>query len=131
MTILIVFAWVVYVWVVVTTLIDIFRRHDLSGWGKAGWVIVVVVLSCVGVLIYLIANHEGMAERRRKHEQAAQADVDAYIRAAAVAAARPARSSAPRACWTAVPTSAEFEHIKRRALGESATTTPSPAGTET
>ena len=43
-TTLIFFAWVIFIWIAITVLIDVFRRHDISGWGKAGWVILVVVI---------------------------------------------------------------------------------------
>src|SRR5690242_9816194 len=59
---LVFFAWVIFIWIAITVLIDVFRRRDISGWGKAGWTILVVILPWIGVLIYLIANHQGMAE---------------------------------------------------------------------
>ena len=62
-TMLIFFTWVIWIWIVVSVLIDVFRRIDLSGWAKAGWTVFVVVLPFVGVLVYLIANGTGMAER--------------------------------------------------------------------
>ena len=61
--VLVVFAWVVLFWFVITVFVDIFRRHDINGWVKAFWVIFVVVLPWLGVLIYLITQHEGMAQR--------------------------------------------------------------------
>src|SRR5690348_14427090 len=81
--ILIFFAWVIFIWIAITVLIDVFRRHDISGWGKAAWVIFVVVLPWIGVLVYLIANHTGMAERRAQDTQVAQAQFDQYVRQAA------------------------------------------------
>ena len=81
--ILIFFAWVIFIWFAITVLIDVFRRHDISGWTKAGWVVVVVILPWIGVLTYLFVNHFGMAERRAKEAQAAQAELDQYIRRAA------------------------------------------------
>ena len=63
-TTLIFFAWVIFIWIAITVLIDVFRRHDISGWAKAAWVIFVVVIPWIGVLVYLIANHDGMAERK-------------------------------------------------------------------
>src|SRR6478672_4401267 len=59
-TMIIFFAWVIFIWVAITVLIDVFRRRDVSGWVKAGWVILVIVLPFLGVLIYLLANHDGM-----------------------------------------------------------------------
>jgi hypothetical protein len=63
-TMLIFFTWVIWIWIVVTVLFDVFRRTELSGWAKAGWTVFVIVLPFIGVLVYLIANGDGMAERR-------------------------------------------------------------------
>jgi len=62
-TMLIFFFWVIWIWLVVVVLLDVFRRHDLSGWGKAGWTVFVVILPYLGVLVYVIANGSGLAER--------------------------------------------------------------------
>jgi hypothetical protein len=64
-TMLIFFLWVVWIWIVVTVLIDVFRRHDIGGFAKAAWLIFVVVLPWLGVLIYLIAIGLGHARRSR------------------------------------------------------------------
>ncbi|MBV9194401.1 MAG: SHOCT domain-containing protein [Solirubrobacterales bacterium] len=130
LTILIVFAWVIYIWIAVTILIDIFRRRDLSGWGKAAWVVVVVVLEWIGVLIYLIANHNGMAERQADRERAAQAQVDAYVRQAAGTGGPAAEIERAKALLDSGAISqAEFEQIKSRALAGSTQT--GPAATDT
>jgi hypothetical protein len=63
-TILIFMALVIWIWMVIMVMIDIFGRPDLSGWGKAGWVVLIIVLPFLGVLIYLIAYSAGIAERR-------------------------------------------------------------------
>jgi hypothetical protein len=81
--ILIFFAWVIFIWIAITVLIDVFRRHDVSGWAKAAWVVFVVILPWIGVLTYLIVNHTGMAERRAQDTQVAQAQLDQYVRSAA------------------------------------------------
>ena len=62
-TMIIFFAWVAWIWVAISIFGDIFRRRDLGGWGKAGWVVLIIVLPFLGVLIYLIANHESMGQR--------------------------------------------------------------------
>ncbi len=62
-TIIVFFAWVIWIWTVISVLGDIFRRHDLSGWGKAGWTFVIILIPFLGVLIYLISQGEGMAHR--------------------------------------------------------------------
>jgi Phospholipase_D-nuclease N-terminal len=82
-TTLIFFAWVIFIWIAITVLIDVFRRHDISGWAKAAWVIFVVIIPWIGVLVYLIANHDGMTERRMSEAQASQAQFDEYVRKAA------------------------------------------------
>ena len=82
-TTLIFFAWVIFIWIAITVLIDVFRRHDLSGWGKAGWTIFIVLLPWIGVLVYLIVNHAGMTERRMREVQASQAQFDQAVRQAA------------------------------------------------
>jgi hypothetical protein len=58
-----VFAWVIVFWLIITVFVDVFRRHDISGWVKAFWVIFVIVFPLIGVLIYLITQHKGMADR--------------------------------------------------------------------
>ena len=63
-TIIIIVAFVIWIWMVIMVLIDIFSRPDLSGWAKAGWVTFVIVLPFIGVLCYLIAFSAGIAERR-------------------------------------------------------------------
>jgi hypothetical protein len=80
---LIFFAWVIFIWIAITVLIDVFRRHDISGWGKAAWVVFVVIIPWIGVLVYLIVNHDGMAERKMKESQAAQTQFDDYLRTTA------------------------------------------------
>jgi hypothetical protein len=63
-TMIIFFSWAIWIWTVVCVLSDVFTRHDLSGWARAGWVVFVIVLPFLGVLIYLIGNGGAMAQRR-------------------------------------------------------------------
>lgn len=79
-TILVFSAWIVWIWMAVTVLVDVFRRHDISGWGKAAWTVFVVVLPFLGVIVYLLANSKGMAERSNKETEAAQSQFDDYVR---------------------------------------------------
>ena len=73
------FFWVIWIWIVVTVLIDIFRRDDIGGWAKAAWVIFVVILPWLGVLIYLITNSDGMRKRSMKQAQAQRREFDDYV----------------------------------------------------
>jgi hypothetical protein len=63
-TMLIVFAWIIWFWLLITIFADLFRRHDVSGWGKAGWTVLLILLPFIGVLAYLIAEGSAMAARR-------------------------------------------------------------------
>ena len=75
-----VFVFVVLIWLIVIIASDLFRRHDISGWGKALWVIGLILFPLVGVLAYMIVESKGMAERanqqRQQHQQAQQAQAD-------------------------------------------------------
>jgi hypothetical protein len=64
MDVLTVFIFVIWFWLLITVIADLFRRHDISGWGKAIWVIVLILIPYIAVLVYLIAQGRGMAERR-------------------------------------------------------------------
>ena len=117
-TILIFFAWVIWIWIAITVLIDVFRRRDISGWGKAAWVVFVIVLPFVGVLTYLIFNHEGMADRSGKEAAASQAQFDDYVRKT-VGSDGPASEieKAKKLLDSGVITQAEFDAIKAKAIG--------------
>lgn len=118
--ILIFFAWVIFIWIAITVLLDAFRRHDLSGWAKAAWVVFVVILPWIGVLTYLIVNHAGMAERRAKQAQAAQAEFDQYIRHAAGTGGPASEIEKARQLLdNGTITREEFEAIKAKAIGTS------------
>ena len=66
------FAWVIWFWILITIFADIFRRRDTSGGSKVLWIIFVILLPFLGVFVYLIANHDGMAERNIERAQAQQ-----------------------------------------------------------
>ena len=116
-TTLIFFAWVIFIWIAITVLIDVFRRHDLSGWGKAAWTIFVVILPWIGVLVYLITQHDGMAERRAKDVATSQAQFDdAVRRAAGTGGAVSEIEKAKQLLDSGAITQAEFDAIKSKAL---------------
>jgi hypothetical protein len=74
-----------FIWVFVILITDIFRDHELSGWAKALWILLLIIFPLIGSLIYIIVRGPGMAERRAKEASAAKADFDAYIRQTAAA----------------------------------------------
>ena len=114
-TMIIFFAWVIWIWIAITVLIDVFRRHDISGWGKAGWTVFVIVAPVLGVLVYLIAQHEGMRERSAKQAQAQQQQFDQYVREAAGGSAAEI-AKAKELLDAGAITQAEFDAIKAKAL---------------
>jgi Short C-terminal domain/Phospholipase_D-nuclease N-terminal len=72
-----------WIWIAIGVIIDIFRSPDLSGWGKAGWLLLIVILPLLGVLIYLIARGHKMQEHTISHAQAQDAAFRQYVRNAA------------------------------------------------
>ena len=109
------FFWVIWIWIVVTVLIDIFRRSDIGGFSKALWVIFVVVLPWLGVLIYLIAQHDGMRERSIKQAQAQKQQFDDYVRDAAGGSAGEI-AKAKELLDSGAITQAEFDALKAKAI---------------
>jgi hypothetical protein len=77
------FAFVIWFWLLITVFADIFRRHDAGGGKKTLWIIFIIILPFLGVFIYLLAEHAGMAERNMKSIEAAQAQQAAYIQSVA------------------------------------------------
>ena len=73
--ILSIFVFVVWFWLLIVIFGDLFRRHDISGWGKALWVIGLVLFSYLGVLVYLITQGRGMAERNAQQAQQAREEL--------------------------------------------------------
>ena len=114
-TMIIFFAWVAWIWIVITVLVDVFRRDDIGGWGRAGWVVFVIVVPFLGVLIYLIAQHDGMRERSVKHVQTQQAAMDQYVRDTAGGSATEI-AQAKELLDSGAISQAEFDRIKQKAL---------------
>jgi len=67
--VLAIFVFVVWFWLLITVFSDLFRRHDISGWGKAIWIIALIVFPYLGIFAYLITQATGMAERSSQQAQ--------------------------------------------------------------
>jgi hypothetical protein len=117
-TLLVFFLWVIWFWILITVFADIFRRHDLSGWGKAGWVIFTIVLPFLGVFIYLISQGDDMAKRNAAQARAQQEQFDDYVREAAGSSGGAADqiAKAKQLLDSGAINQAEFDAIKQKAL---------------
>ena len=109
-------AWIIWFWLLITVFSDLFRRHDLSGWAKVLWVIFVIILPYLGVLVYLLVEHQGMADRNVKQAEASQQQFDTYVRS--VASTDPAEQIAKAKSLLDAGTisQAEFDALKQKAL---------------
>jgi Phospholipase_D-nuclease N-terminal len=116
-TLLIFFLWVIWFWILIAIIGDIFRRRDISGWAKAAWCVFVIFLPLLGVFIYVGVNGKGMSERNVKDQQVAQSQVDDYVRS--VAASGGAASEIEKAKQlldTGAISADEYATLKQRAL---------------
>jgi threonine/homoserine/homoserine lactone efflux protein len=85
-TMILFFTWVIWIWMMVVILTDVFRRRDISGWSKGLWVVFLIVFPFLGALVYLIAQHDGMAERTAQSAQGQRREFDDYVKQVATAA---------------------------------------------
>jgi hypothetical protein len=111
------FCFVAWIWMLVAIFSDVFRRRDIGGWAKAGWCVFLIVLPFLGAFIYLIANHDGMAERNVKQVEAYQSQVDEHIKS--VAGSNGAAAEIARAKGlldSGAITEDEYQSLKARAL---------------
>ena len=112
------FAFVIWIWLLITVFADVFRRRDIGGGMKAIWIIFVIVLPYLGVLIYLIAEHQGMADRNMAQMQQVKEQQDAYIKTVAASSSPTDQiAQAKQLLDSGAITQAEFDGIKAKALG--------------
>jgi Phospholipase_D-nuclease N-terminal/Short C-terminal domain len=116
---LLVFAFVIWFWLLITVFSDLFRRHDIGGFAKTLWIIFVIILPYFGVFVYLIAEHKGMAERNLQATQAQQQQMDSYVRSVAGSGGSAAAEieKAKTLLDSGAITQSEFDSIKAKALG--------------
>jgi hypothetical protein len=114
---LLVFAWVVWFWLLITVFSDLFRRDDISGWAKAAWVVFVLVLPYGGVLVYLVAEHHGIADRNAQTARAAQRQFDERILSVAEQTDPTAQIARAKSLLDdGAITQDEFDRLKQKAL---------------
>jgi putative oligomerization/nucleic acid binding protein/phospholipase D-like protein len=114
-TLIIFFTWVVWIWIMIVILTDVFRRRDIGGWHKALWVVFLIILPFLGALVYLIANHDGMAQRNTKEAEGQKAEFDEYVRSVAGGPAAEIEK-AKQLLDSGAITQEEFDAIKSKAL---------------
>ena len=113
---LIFMGFVMWIWLAISLFADIFRRQDIGGFSKAIWIILLIVLPFAGVLIYLIVNHKGIAERGAKQAAATQQAFESQVRQPTGGGAVAEIESASKLLASGTITQAEFDQIKARAL---------------
>jgi predicted PurR-regulated permease PerM len=109
------FLWIIWFFLLFRVIADIFRRHDISGWGKTLWLIFVIILPFLGVFVYLIAEGNKMTQRDVRNMQDSQAQFDDYVRTVAGGPAGEIEK-AKQLLDQGTITQAEFDSIKARAL---------------
>ena len=117
-TMAIFFVWILWFWLLFTVFADIFRRHDLSGLGKTGWLIFAILLPFLGVFIYLITQNVGMTERNLARSRAQRDQFDQYVQQTAGSGGGAAAEidKAKQLLDSGAITQAEFEALKLKAL---------------
>jgi len=106
-----------WIWIAITIFADIFRRHDIGGFAKAMWIIFIIFIPWLGALVYLIAQHDGMAERAARGMADAQVQFNQHVQET-VASSGPAGEiqAAQNLLAAGTITQAEFDTMKAKAL---------------
>ena len=109
--------FIMWIWLAIMVFMDIFRRRDIGGFAKAIWIIFIIFIPLLGVLVYLIAYHQGIADRNEKGQEAAQAAFDQQVKEAA-GKGGPAGEieTAQKLLDAGTISQSEFDHIKSKAL---------------
>jgi hypothetical protein len=111
------FTWLVWIWMMVLILTDVFRRRDIGGWAKAAWTVFLIVFPFLGALVYLIKQHDAMAERGVRQAGEQRAVLDRHIQEVA-GGDGPATeiANAKRLLDEGAINQSEYEQLKHRAL---------------
>jgi predicted PurR-regulated permease PerM len=114
-SLIVIFFMVVYFMMLFSVIVDIFRRHDIHGGKKALWLLFILFAPLLGLLIYLIVNGHGIAERQAKDVQQSQQQFDQYVKDVAGGSADQI-AKAKELLDAGTITQAEFDQIKAKAL---------------
>ncbi len=120
-TMLIFFAFIIWIWILFVIFSDLFRRHDMSGVVKVLWIILIIIIPYLGSFIYLIAYHKSMAERQVKATQQAEQQFEGYVQSVATKSDPTEQIAKAKTMLDAgTITQAEFDQIKQKALAGTA-----------
>ena len=116
-TMLIFFLWVMWFWLLIVIIGDVFRRRDIGGGKKTIWLIFILFVPFIGVLAYVLANSDGVAERNMERARSQRAQMDDYVRETAGSGGAAAEiDRAKQLLDSGAITQAEFDAIKAKAL---------------
>jgi hypothetical protein len=115
-TMFVFFGFVLWIVLIFRAFADLFGRHDVSGWGKAGWTLLIILLPLLGVCIYLLSQGRGMAERQAEAGKRAKGEFDDYVRNVAGSGAASEIAKAKELLDSGAIDAAEFDRLKARAL---------------
>lgn len=120
---LLLFLWIAWFWILIVVIMDVFRRHDIGGLGKTLWLIFLILVPFLGVLVYVIAEGGHMTERNLSEQAEAQKQFDQYVKQVAASSggggAAAEIQQAQQLLSSGAITQQEFDQIKAKALGAS------------
>jgi predicted PurR-regulated permease PerM len=115
-SLIVIFFMVVYFMMLFGVIVDVFRRHDIHGGKKAIWLLFILFFPLLGLIVYLIVNGHGIAERQTKQAQAQQAQFDDYVKTVASSDSADQIAKAKELLDAGTITQAEFDQLKAKAL---------------
>ena len=115
-TMLVFFCWILFFWLLFMVFGDLFRRHDISGGGKAAWSLFVIFLPFLGCFVYLISHGHKIGERNIEQAQAAQAQLDSHIKSVVGSGSAEQIAQAKQLLDSGAISQAEFDQLKAKAL---------------
>lgn len=117
-TMLLIFLWIAWFWLLIIVFSDLFRRHDVHGLGKATWTVFLIVAPFLGVFVYIIAQGKAMSERRMQDAIEAQKQFDTYVKSVASTSSTAEEIEKAKSLLDrGVISPQEYEQLKQHALG--------------
>ncbi|MGH2938795.1 MAG: SHOCT domain-containing protein [Solirubrobacterales bacterium] len=115
-TMLVFFGLFLWIALIFRAFIDLYGRHDVSGWGKAGWTVLIIVIPLVGVCIYFLVDGKGIAEREMAKARKSQGEMDNYVRDVAGSSPADDIAKAKALLDSGAIDADEFDRLKAKAL---------------